>query len=87
MTIPDIALDRHASLRKLEDHSPLVSMVWKRPLIFWPDASWTTIREPSVKALTSPTLGGPVPASYQCPLLWYGELWGRLGDEVDQTAW
>ena len=45
------------------------------------------MREPSVKALTSPTLGGTVTASYQGSLLWYGELWGRLGDEVDQTAW
>ena len=35
-----------------------------------------------MKALTSPTLGGTVTASYQSSLLWYGELCGRLGDEA-----
>jgi hypothetical protein len=44
---------RSSASRSYQTISPLVSMVWNRPLIVWPDIRWTAIREPSVKANVS----------------------------------
>ena len=52
--------------------SPLVSMVWNRPLIVSPDISWTAIREPSVKANVSNAwrnCDGVISSSLLCSLL------------------